>query len=77
MMWVDKLRVIWDVHAKEKRLDHHWQTSECKLDANGDMDNSDDDEDNDVMKFALPGDKGFNKDRPWKQRSRMPKQHVH
>ena len=76
---MDKLRVIWDNHANEKNFGHHWQTSERELNANanGDIDNSDDDEDDAFMKFTLPDDKGFNEDRPWKQQSRMPQQHVH
>ena len=45
------------------------------MDANDGIDNSDDDEDNDFMKFALPGDKGFVEDRPLKQR--MSRGHAH
>ena len=65
--WVDKLRLIWEGHAKKKNFGHRWQTSERNnMDANDDIDNSDDDENDDFMKFALPGDKGFVEDRPWK-----------
>ena len=76
--WVDRLRLTWELHAKEKNFGHHWQISERNnMDAeDGGMDNSDDDEEDDFMNFALPGMKGFEEDRPWKQRSRMSREPV-